>query len=54
MKPHGEGRNVTKDVTYIDAPKNVKDTSIPMTREKKTPGIEAIINTPKSKLPINA
>jgi hypothetical protein len=53
-KPQGPGRIITKDVTYIDPPVNFKDTSIPPTREKKTSGIEAIINTPKSKMPINA
>ena len=52
-KPKGESRHITKDVTYIDAPKNVKHTSIPPCKEKKTSGIEAIINTPKSKMPVN-
>ena len=51
-KPSGESRHITKDVTYIDAPKNLKDTSIPPSREKKTSGIEAIINTKKSKMPV--
>jgi len=51
-KPSGESRHITKDVTYTDAPKNLKDTSIPPCKEKKTSGIEAIINTKKSKMPV--
>ena len=46
-------KTVTKDVSFSSAPKNVKDTSIPKCKEKKTAGIEAIINTKKSKMPIH-
>ena len=44
---------ITKDVTFCNSPIKVKDNPIKPTRQKKTSGIEAIIKTPKSKMPIH-
>ena len=52
-KPQGQGRIYTKDITYTDAAKNVKDTGVPKTTDPKTSGIEAIIKTPAPKHPFN-
>ena len=53
-KPQGQGRIYTKDITYTDAAKNVKDDGYPKPIDKtRTSGIEAIIKTPAPKRPFH-
>ena len=52
-KPQGQGRIYTKDITYTDAAKNVKDIGVPKTTDPKTSGIEAIIKTAAPKRPFH-
>ena len=54
LKPQGQGRIYTKDITYTDKGAPVKDTGIPKGTDPKTSGIEAIINTPAPKRPFHA
>tara|TARA_R110002126_G_scaffold218239_1_gene363960 strand:+ start:193 stop:360 length:168 start_codon:yes stop_codon:yes gene_type:complete len=51
MKPQGEGRIYTKDITYTDKGAPVKDNGIPRATDEKTSGIEAVINTKAPKHP---